>query len=159
MAMAEKREQAEKLYVKKLLTCAAIAEELGIDQATVYRWKNDAAKKDSAMDWDAKRRAYNVSPDELKAFFAETLKEMILKIRENPDLLLDSKQMDALIKALKVLQAIDVRGKYISVVLDLVKIINIYLAEHEPEIKSKMESHWDRIYEALVAYATERKVF
>ena len=159
MAMSDKKEQAEKLYVKRLLTCSAIAAELEVDQATVYRWKNEAAKKDSALDWDAKRRAYNVSPDELKAFFADSVKEMIVRVRENPDLLLDSKSMDALIKGLKVLQAIDVRGQYISVVLDLVKVINIYLAEHEPEIKTKMDSHWDHIYEALVKYSTDRKVF
>lgn len=159
MSMADKKDQAEKLYVKKLLTISAIAAELDVDQGTVYRWKSESSKKDGSLDWDAKRRAYNVSPDELKAFFSESLKEMILKVKENPDLLLDSKQMDALIKALKVLQAIDVRGQYISVVLDLVKVINIYLAEHEPEIKSKMEPHWDRIYEALVKYSTDKKVF
>jgi hypothetical protein len=100
-----------------------------------------------------------VSPDELKALFAESMKEAIFKARENPDLLMDSKKADALAKNLKVLQSIDIRGQYLSVALDLVKVINFWLAEHEPELKTLMEPHWDQIYEALKEYSTEKRVF
>jgi transposase len=50
MALAEKREEAERLYVKRVLSCSAIAAELGVDQGTVYRWKAEAAQKGDALD-------------------------------------------------------------------------------------------------------------
>jgi transposase len=159
MALSEKREKAELLYVKRFMSCPAIADELGTDLGTVYRWKAEAAKRDGTLDWDAKRRAYQVSPDELKMIFAESMKEAILSARENPALLMDSKKADALAKNVKVLQSIDVRGQYLSVALDLVKVINVWLAENEPELKTKLEPHWDQIYEALKEYSTEKKVF
>ena len=158
MALTEKREEAERLYVKQFLSCSAIASELGVDQGTVYRWKTEAAQKGDALDWDAKRRAYHISPDELKMLFAESLKETIFKVRKNPDLLMDSKNADALVKNLKVLQSIDIRGQHLSVALDLVKVINIWLAEHEPELKTKLDPHWDQIYEALKEY-TKKDIF
>jgi len=159
MALTEKREEAERLYIKQFLSCSAIASELGVDQGTVYRWKAESAQKGDGLDWDAKRRAYHISPDELKALFAESLKETIFKVRKNPDLLMDSKNADALAKNLRVLQSIDIRGQHLSVALDLVKVINIWLAEHEPELKAKLEPHWDQIYEALKEYSTEKRVF
>jgi transposase len=159
MALSEKREEAERLYVKRLMPCPAIAEQLKVDQGTVYRWKSEAAQKGGALDWDAKRRAYQVSPDELKTIFAESLKEAILKVRDNPDLLMDSKKADALAKNVKVLQSIDIRGNYLGVAIDLVEVINVWLAEHEPELKGKMEPHWDQIYEALKEYSTRKGIF
>lgn len=157
MALDEKRDKAELLYVKRTMPCKAIAEELGVDAGTVYRWKTEAAK-DSALDWDAKRRAYQVSPDELKMLFAESMKEAILCASRNPEVLMDSKKADALAKNLKVLQSIDVRGQYLGVAYDLVKVINIWLSENDPELKTQMEPHWDHIYEALKEYSTSRRV-
>jgi hypothetical protein len=158
MALSDKKEKAEILYVKRIMSCPSIAEELGVDAGTVYRWKAEAEKKDGTLDWDAKRRAYQVTPDELKTIFSEAMKEAILNASKNPDVLMDSKKADALAKNLRVLQSIDVRGQYMSVALDLVKVINNWLAEHEPLLKTKMEPHWDMIYDALKEYSTSRRV-
>lgn len=159
MALNEKREEAERLYVRQLMACPAIAEQLGVDAGTVYRWKSEAAKKGEALDWDAQRRTYNMSPKEFFAIYAESVKAWILEIKAKPELLSDSKIADAIVKHFSVLQKIDVRGQYLGVALDLVKVINIWLAEHEPELKGEMEPHWDSIYEALKQYSTVKGIF
>jgi transposase len=41
----EKRKEAEKLYVEKCLSCATIAELLGVTEGIVYRWKAAAMVK------------------------------------------------------------------------------------------------------------------
>ena len=149
MALSDKREEAERLYVKQGMACAAIAKELEVDQATIYRWKADAAEKNKDFDWDAQRRIYNMSPKELMAIYAEALKTWILQIKANPQLLSDAKIADAIAKHISVMQKIDARGQYLGVAIDLIRVGNAWLAEHEPELKTKMEPLWDQIYEAL----------
>ncbi len=56
MAKDDKRLEAEKLYVKNGLSCAAIAERLKVSEGSVYRWKTESAEKGEASDWDAQRR-------------------------------------------------------------------------------------------------------
>jgi hypothetical protein len=159
MALADKREEAERLYVRQSMSCPAIAEQLEVDPGTVYRWKADAAGKGEALDWDVQRRVYLMSPRELFAIYAESVKGWMLKIKENPELLSDSKIADAISKHISVMQKIDTRGQYLGVAIDLIKVINVWLAEHEPDLKEKMESHWDEIYEALKQYTTAKGVF
>jgi len=159
MALSDKREQAEALYVRQAKSCAAIAAELEVDAGTVYRWKAEAAKGGEALNWDSQRRVYNLSPDELKAMYAESVKAWIVQIKNEPGTLADPKIADAIAKHVSVMQKLDTRGQYLSVALDLVKVINLYLAENAPELKAKLEPHWDSIYEALTKYATEKKVF
>ena len=159
MAKADAREQAENLYVKQSKTCVAIAQELGVDPGTIYRWKAEAAKKGEMLDWDAQRRVYNLSPDELKAMYAESVKAWIIQIKADPNLLSDPKIADAISKHISVMQKLDTRGQYYSVALDLMKVINLYLCEHEPEIKEKLAQHWDNIIGALMKYSTEKRVF
>jgi transposase len=47
MALTEKRAEAERLYVREGLTCPRIAAELGVNEGTVYKWKQDAAARGS----------------------------------------------------------------------------------------------------------------
>ena len=159
MSLADKREEAEHLYVWQSMSCPAIAEQLKIDKGTVYRWKAESAERGKALDWEAKRLACNMSPRELIAIYAESLKAWIIKIRENPELLSDPKIADAIAKHVSVLQKLDPRGQYLGVALDLIKIINVWLAEHDPELKEKMEPHWDQIYEALSKELTAKRIF
>ena len=159
MALNDKREEAERLFVRQSMTCPAIAEQLGIDPGTVYRWKADAAEKGEALDWDVQRRIYNMSPRELTAIYAESVKAWMIKIKANPELLSDSKIADAISKHISVMQKIDTRGQYLGVAIDLIKVINIWLAEHEPELKGKMEPLWDNIYAALKEYTTSKGIF
>ena len=159
MALTGKREEAEKLYVKNGLSCAAIAERLGAAEGTVYRWKAEAAEKGEAQDWDAQRRVYNMSPREMFAIYAETVKSWIVKIQHNPDLLSDGKIADAIVKHASVLKKLDTRGQYKGVALDLLKVVNQWLAENQPELKTKLDPYWDSIFGALVKYATEKGMF
>ena len=158
MALTDKREEAERLYVRQSLTCPAIAEELGVNEGTVYRWKTEAAEKGEALDWDVQRRIYNMSPREMTAIYAESVKAWMIKIKADPALLSDSKIADAISKHISVLQKIDVRSQYLGVALDLIKVINIWLAEKQPDIKTLLEPHWDSIYEALKQYSTKKGI-
>jgi len=65
MTALGKREEAEKLYVKDGLSCAATAGKPGLHETTVCRWKGEAAEKGEASDRDAQRRVYNMSPREM----------------------------------------------------------------------------------------------
>jgi hypothetical protein len=159
MALNDKREEAERLFVRQSMNCQAIAEQLGVDSGTVYRWKAEAAEKGEALDWEVQRRIYLMSPRELTAIYAESVKAWILKIKANPELLSDPKIADAISKHISVMQKLDTRGQYLGVALDLIKVINIWLAEHEPELKGKMEPLWDNIYAALKEYTTSKGIF
>jgi hypothetical protein len=159
MAMNDKREEAERLYVRQGMSCPAIAAQLEVNAGTVYGWKKEAAEKGEALDWEVQRRIYNMSPRELTAIYAESVKAWMIQIKANPGLLSDSKIADAISKHISVMQKIDTRGQYLGVSIDLIKVINIWLAEHEPELKGKMEPHWDQIYEALKLYSTQKGIF
>jgi transposase-like protein len=151
MALTEKREEAERLYTCRSMPCHVIARELGVNEGTVYRWRKDAAKKGEYEDWDVKRRS--LSPVELIITLTQALMLGIAEIRKNPELIFDPKKADALTKNLAVLQKIDIRGQYLHVMLDLVKVINTFLAENDPDLKRSLEPYWDRIHEEMIKYA------
>ncbi|MBN2536393.1 MAG: DUF1804 family protein [Spirochaetales bacterium] len=159
MSKPEKRVEAERMYVREGKTCTAIAKELKINEGTVYRWKAEAAEKDENLDWDVQRRIYNMSPKEMVAMYAESVKAWLLQIKMNPALLSDPKIADAIAKHVSVMQKIDVRTQYLGVAIDLIKIANQYLAENAPELKEKMEPYWDGIYQELVTYSTRKGMF
>jgi hypothetical protein len=141
------------------MSCPAIAAELGVDSGTVYRWKADAAEKKEALDWETKRRICTMSHKELISIYAESIKVWIIKFREDPNLILDPRAADAIIKHISALQRIDPRSQYLGVAIDLIKVINLWLAEHDSELKTKMEPYWDQIYEALNNDLTKKGIF
>jgi hypothetical protein len=159
MALIDKREEAERLYVWQSMSCPAIAEQLEVDKGTVYRWKAESVKGGQALDWEAKRRICNMSLKELTAIYAESIKVWMIKIRTDPSLISDPKAADAIAKHISVLQKIDPRSQYLGVAIDLIKIINVWLSEHDPELKTKMEPYWDQIYEALNNDLTKKGIF
>jgi transposase-like protein len=159
MAKDEKRLEAEKLYVQNGLSCSAIAATLGVNEGTIYRWKAEAASKGDAADWDGQRRVYNMSPREMFAIYAETVKTWIVQIHRNPELLSDGKIADAIVKHASVLQKLDTRGQYKGVALEVLKIINQWLAENQPELKARLDPYWDSIFEALVEYTADKGMF
>jgi hypothetical protein len=159
MALNDKREEAEILYVRQGLSCPAIAEQIGVDQGTVYRWKTEAAKKGEAMDWDVQRRTYSMSPRELLAIYAESVKAWIVMLKAHPELLANPQIADALSKHVSVMQKLNPRGQYLGVAIDLIKVINTWLAEKAPKLKEAIEPHWDEIYLALKEYTTTKGIF
>ena len=156
-AAGEKREEAERLYVRGTSSCPSIAEQLGVSPGTVYRWKSDAAEKGEASDWDTQRRVFHMSPRELIAIYAECFKSWVLKLKETPELLADPKIADAIAKHASVLLKLDPKGQYIGVALDLVEVINAWLDENEPELKVLMDGCWERILESLHGYFDKEK--
>jgi transposase len=159
MALTDKREDAERLFVRQSMSCPAIAAELGVNEGTVYRWKAEAAEKGEALEWDVQRRSYNMSPRELTAIYAESVKSWLVKIKAQPELLADSKIADAIAKHISVMQKIDTRSQYLGVAIDLIKVTNSWLAENQPELKTKLDPYWDAIYQELVTYSTKRGLF
>jgi hypothetical protein len=141
------------------MTCPQIAAELGVNDGTVYRWKAEAAAQGEAADWDAQRRAFNMSPRELVSIYSESLKAWVVKIKRNPETLSDPKIADAIIKHISALQKLDNRSQYMGVALDLIKIANQWLAENQPDLKTKMEPYWENIYQALANYSANKGLF
>ncbi len=159
MALPDKRDEAERLYVRSSMTCPAIAAELGVNESTVYRWKGESAERGEALDWDVQRRIYNMSPREMVGMYAESVKAWLVQIKSNPELLSDPKIADAISKHISVMQKIDVRSQYLGVAIDLIKVANSYLAENQPGLKARMEPYWDAIYNELVNYSTRKGMF
>jgi hypothetical protein len=159
MAKDGKREEAEKLYVKQSMACPQIAAELGVNDGTVYRWKAEAAKQGETANWDAQRRAFNLSPRELVAIYAEALKAWIVKIQQNPEMLSDPKIADSFVKHTSALKKLDGRSQYMGVALDLIKIANRWLAKNRPELKAAIEPYWESIYQELAEYSTDKGPF
>ena len=112
-----------------------------------------------ATDWDAQRRVYNMSPREMFAIYAETVKSWIANLQKDPSLLSDGKIADAIAKHISVLQKLDTRSQYLGVALDLIKITNQWLAENHPDIKEKIDPFWECIYQELVKYSTGKGLF
>ncbi|MDR1175341.1 MAG: DUF1804 family protein [Treponema sp.] len=154
MAKDGKREQAENLYVRQSMTCPQIAAELGVNDGTVYRWKADAAAQGETTDWEALRRAYNLSSRELLSIYSEGLKILILNFKKNPEMLLDPKNADSIVKHVSVLDKLNKLSNYPGAILDLIKAANQWLAENQPELKTNMEPYWDNIYQELVKSST-----
>jgi transposase len=159
MAKNDKREEAEKLYVRKSMSCAQIASELGVNEGTVYRWKGDAAEKGEISDWDAARRVYNMSPREIAAIYAEGLKTWVVQLKQNPDLYADGKVADAIVKHVSVLQKIDARSQYLGAVLELIETANRWLEKYQPELKEKMSPFWESIYQEMAEQSARKDLF
>jgi transposase-like protein len=159
MAKDDKRTEAEKLYVKEGMSCPQIAMAIGVNEGTVYRWKAEAAEKGESADWDTARRVYNMSPRELVGIYAEALKNWMVQIKRNPDLLADGKIADAIVKHVSVLQKLDTRSQYLGAIADLIEMANKWLAENQPELKTKMEPYWEGIYQYLKEYSSMKGLF
>jgi transposase-like protein len=159
MALPDKREEAERLYVQNGMTCPQIASKLSVNEGTVYRWKNEANEQGESLDWDAQRRMYNLSPREMFAIYAETVKKWIINLQKKPELLSDPKIADAIVKHASVLTKLDVRSQYKGVALDLIKVINQWLTENQLELKEKLSPYWEAIYQELVKYYSDKGMF
>jgi hypothetical protein len=126
---------------------------------TVYRWKAEAAERGEIADWDAQRRAFNMSPRELVSIYSESLKAWVVKIKRNPETLSDPKIADAVVKHISALRKLDNRSQYMGVALDLIKIANQWLAENQPELKAKMDPCWEGVYQELAKYGAGKGLF
>ena len=138
MALTEKRAEAKQLYIEGM-TCAAIAERLGVDAGTVYRWKAADTEQDEAVDWDFQRQLHLLSFEGMVSKYRNALTIAIRKIDEEPERLLDPKIADALLKSLKALEKIDTRGQNLGAIMTFIKVTNRWLSEHQRELKALLD--------------------
>jgi hypothetical protein len=138
------------------MSCPEIAKVLGVDERTVYRWRNDANEKGEKWNWDRKRRLCNTSPQELIGVLSEALIDWILQVDEGSVSLSDPKVADALSKNISSLRKIDNRKQYLGAIHDLIRVANTWLAGNQPELKVKLEPYWDSIFEELANYSTQQ---
>jgi hypothetical protein len=156
MALTEKREEAERLYVRKFMSCAAAAAELGINEGTVYRWKAKAAAEGENEDWDVKREKLHLSPQEFIEIYVDVVKDAVLQLKANPPSVWNPGIADSMTKHFANIRRLDIRGQYMSVAVDLVRIINRWLADNQPELQERMVPCWDGIKQAIADYATRK---
>jgi len=146
MGLNDSRAEAEKLYVRQSLFCNAIAKRLGVNDGTVYRWKQAAAGCGDNSNREIQRRVYNMSTKELIAICSETVKAWIVRLKMNPDL--RGHQNHGAAK--------NRQARTISWRCNRFNQSDERMAR--PELKAQLADCWDWIYQAMVAYSTDKGV-
>lgn len=150
MAKDEKKEEAKKLYIHENKSIQEISSIINVAQTTVYRWKNE--DKEAGQDWDDKRAIWNLTPSELEKVYIECVKELVLKIKEDPQLMIDSKVADAMSKHIANLKKMNPKQMYFGAALDLLKVIDDYLKHKDKKLRGAMSLHFEGIRNALMNY-------
>ncbi len=152
MSKQEERAEAEKLYIKGS-SVTEISDRLDIPAQTLYRWKKEAAESDET-DWDKARELWHMSPSEMTRIYLESIKFWIIDLKKNPEKLADPKVADSMTKHIAAIKKLDPGYSYLGAILDLIKVTNQYLNEHEPQLAKKMLKVWPKVKEILEDYAT-----
>lgn len=150
MGKDEKKEEAKKLYIRENKDISEIAKALDVAETTIYRWKKEDS--DSGKGWDEKRDLWNLSPAELEKVYLESVKELVIKVKENTDLMLDSKVADAMSKHISNLKKMNPRQLYFGVMIDLLSVMDSYLKKHDEKLREKMIKHYEGIKENFKDY-------
>jgi len=145
----DKKESAERLYIRENKKEDEIATILDIHLATIYRWK----KED---DWDGKKSIYQLSPYEISKIYLQLVKDFVLEMKKDPKKMLDSKITDAITKHLSNMRKIDPRSQYMGVALDLMKVIIEYLEKNDKKLRDNFIKHYDMIKEEFLKYIENR---
>lgn len=105
------------LFVEQGMTCAAIAEELGIREATLSKWRQ-------TMNWDDDRRRTLAAPDTIRRLLLEQMERVATGEKPTID-------TDALSKIGKSLTYFD--GKLsVTVIIAVLKELDLFVAEVAP---------------------------
>lgn len=134
IANDKKREIAEDMYIRLSLTGREIAENLGITEQTVSRWKKGRAGEKS---WDDRKTEAQLTP--LK------IKELLLKEAEKL-----AKGQESNVKAdqlSKIMSAIDQLDKKINVrtVMDVFREFDLWMSEQEPATAIRF-TKWHKLF-------------
>jgi hypothetical protein len=156
MALTEKHMEAKQRYISISITCAALAKELQVDPKTVCRWKAEDAQKGEAQSWDYQLQVHSMSFGELRAIFREAITMGIAKLKSNPEELFNAKTADTLSKMMKSLENIDPQTQYFSAIIDLIRVANTWLLDHQPELQAMIAPYWECIRQALSDHATRK---
>jgi transposase-like protein len=144
------KEEAKRLYICENKNIKEIAKLLKISEATVYRWKREGEENNE--DWDERRSIYNLSPTELEKVYLESVKELVLKIKEDPGLMLDPRIADAMSKHISNLKKMNPRQLYIGAAFDLLNVIDEYLKKNDLILRNELVKHYEEIKNELKAY-------
>ena len=130
----KKREIAEDMYIRLGLTGREIAENLGVTEQTVSRWKKG---REGEKSWDDRKTEAQLTP--LK------IKELLLKEAEKL-----AKGEESLVKAdqlSKIMAAIDQLDKKINVrtVMDVFREFDIWMYEQEPATAIQF-TRWHKLF-------------
>ena len=130
----KKREIAEDMYIRLGLTGREIAENLGVTEQTVSRWKKG---REGEKSWDDRKTEAQLTP--LK------IKELLLKEAEKL-----AKGEESLVKAdqlSKIMAAIDQLDKKINVrtVMDVFREFDIWMSEQEPATAIRI-TRWHKLF-------------
>ena len=130
----KKREIAEDMYIRLGLTGREIAENLGVTEQTVSRWKKG---REGEKSWDDRKTEAQLTP--LK------IKELLLKEAEKL-----AKGEESLVKAdqlSKIMAAIDQLDKKINVrtVMDVFREFDIWMSEQEPATAIQ-STRWHKLF-------------
>ena len=118
----KKREIAEDMYIRLGMTGREIAENLGVTEQTVSRWKKG---RDGEKNWDARKNEAQLTPLKKK----ELLLEEAHKIAKGEESSIKADQLS------KIMAAIDQLDKKINVrtVMDVFREFDNWMAEQEPK--------------------------
>ena len=152
------RDDAARLYVRENKPIPEIAVMLAVSPKTVYRWRNDDARKGDRHDWDRQRQLWHMSPRELIGLYIESVKELVLDLYGEPQKLADSKTADAITKHIANINRIDPAAQYLGIAIDLMRQIDLYLSETDTDLQAKLSRHWEAIKKRLVLYSQERRL-
>lgn len=150
MAKEERKDEAVKLYIREGKDISEISKILDISDATLYRWKKEDKENNNC--WDEKRKIWQLSPAELEKVYLESVKELVLKVRENSDLMLDSKVADAMSKHISNLKKMNPRNIYLGVAVDLLTVIDDYLKKNDKKLRETISKHYESIKNELLKF-------
>lgn len=129
---------AETLFVEQGLSCAAIAEQLGISEVTLSKWR-------SAMDWDAKRDDFLSTPRKIRELLLLEMKN----ITEGKKSAIDA---DALSKVSKALQAMENRIS-IPVIISVFKEFDMWMVDVDPRLAVR----FTEFHKMFIAYRAQQE--
>lgn len=118
----KKREIAEDMYIRLGLTGREIAENLGVTEQTVSRWKKG---RDGEKPWDDRKAEAQLTPVKIK----ELLMSEAYKIAKGEESTLQADRLS------KIMSAIDQLDKKINVrtVMDVFREFDNWMADQEPK--------------------------
>lgn len=110
---------AETLFVEQGMNCTAIAEQLGLTEATLSKWRN-------TMQWEDRRKTQLSTPSKIRTLLLDELENISSGKKSSID-------ADGLIKVAKTLQYFDSRVA-LSVVISVFKEFDNWMAEDDPQL-------------------------
>lgn len=151
----ETRVEAERLYVKAKLSIREIASALKVSEASIYKWKNDAAF-DADTNWDEQRRkSMPVSIVAVQEMYWNIIHDYLECMRKDSRLVTDAKVADAISKHVSTINRIMPRKTFLSAIVSVLEEIKDYLAENDPELWTKFVAHLPDIRERLEKQVSE----